>query len=135
MIIKDRESLCLIHPPELTSLSYPDDLIIRSTFNDGLIQHLKNFLISGEKIYSLTGHGLFVRLIESSEARLFSLYQIVNAYRYSWNGQRINFQCGVSYTTGNTNSKTAIFIFNLLSNKIYHSLKNKCPEPVHLDDY
>lgn len=135
MIIKDKESLCLIHSPEITPLSYPDDLIIRSTFNDELSQHLKIFLMTGEKIYSLTGHGLFVRLIESSEARLFSLYQIVNAYRYSWNGQRINFQCGVSYTTGNTNSKTATFIFNLLSKKIHLSIKNKRPESVHLDDY
>jgi hypothetical protein len=134
MKTKNGESFCLIHSPDLTKLSYPDDLTIRSAFNDELSRHLKNFIIYGEKIYSLTGHGLLVKLKESNEERLHSLYQMVHAYQFFWGNHQINFHCGVSYTTGEIISKTAVSIFELLAKKIPLSLKKKCPERVFLND-
>lgn len=134
MKIKNTESLCLIYSPDLTNLNYPDDLAIRSAFNYELSQHLKSFLRHGDKTYGLTGHGMFVKLKESNETRLYSLYQIVNAYQFSWKNNRINFHCGVSYTAGDSNSKTAILIFDLLSSKIHLSLKNRRPERIFLNE-
>lgn len=134
MNINNHDTICLIHSPDLTMLSYPDDLEIRTSFNSGLSRHLKTFIEKNEKIYPITGHGLLIILKNSNRMRLSSLYQIVNSYEYTWNSQQIDFTCGISYTMGEVDSITASHLFNILSDHIYVSLKNGGPTGVYSND-
>ena len=134
MKIKNEKSVCLIYSPDLTQLSFPDNLIIRSIFNDDLSRHLKHFFTQGEKIYSLTGHGLLVKLKESNKIRMDTLYQLIKTYQFSWINHQIHFNCGVTYTRGDINEMSTTLIFDLLSDRISLSLKNDRPEPVCLNE-
>lgn len=133
MKIYNQETICLIHSPDLTALNYHDDLSIRDSFNSKLSKYLKSFLEESEKIYSLTGHGLLIRLKHSNEIRLSTLYQIVNAYVFTWDNRQIHFHCGISYITGKIDSIAATHLFIILSEKIHTSIKNDCPESVNVD--
>lgn len=134
MKIKNEASVCLIYSPDLTQLSFPDNLVIRSVFNDDLSRHLKHFFTQGEKTYSLTGHGLLVKLKESNKIRVDTLYQLIKTYQFSWINHQVHFNCGVAYTCGDINQKATNLIFDLLSDKINLSLTNGRPEPVCLNE-
>lgn len=134
MQIDNHETICLIYSPDLTTLNYPDDLLIRTAFNNELSMHLKPYIERNEKIYSLTSHGLLILLKHSNEMRLASFYRIVNSYFFIWNYRQIHFQCGISYTKGKIDAIAASDLFIILSEKIPTSIKNNHPESVKLDD-
>lgn len=114
MQIDNHETICLIHSPDFTTLDYPDELLIRAEFNSKLSNHLKPFVRINEKIYSLTGYGLLVKLTCSNKIRLTSLYKIVNSYVFTWNSSQIHFHCGISYTNGKIDSIAASDLFIIL---------------------
>lgn len=130
----NKGAFCLVYAPNLTTLDYPDDLTIRSKFNDRLSQQLKTLLDDHEKIYSISGHGLLIKLNDSSDEKSLLIYKIANSYQYSRSNCQINLHCGVSYTTGNIVSKNASIIFDLLSQKIHLSIENQRPEKISLDE-
>lgn len=119
MNINNHDTICLIHSPDLTRLSYPDELEIRTSFNSELSRHLETIIEKNEKTYPITGHGLLIILKNSNKIRLPSLYQIVNSYEYTWNNHQIDFTCGISYTMGKVDSITASHLFNILSDHFY----------------
>lgn len=134
MQIDNHETICLIYSPDLTTLNYPDDLLIHTAFNNELSMHLKPYIERNEKIYSLSSHGLLIRLKKSNEMRIASFYHIVNSYVFIWNCRQIHFHCGISYTKGKIDAIAASNLFIILSEKIPTSIKNNHPEIVELYD-
>lgn len=48
MNINNHDTICLIHSPDLTRLSYPDDLEIRTSFNSEFSRHLETSIEKNE---------------------------------------------------------------------------------------
>lgn len=91
-------ALAFLRIPELELLGRNYGVLLRIQYKQQLAEYLRQILVADEKVYHLSGHDLALRLnYESHEARIETIDQHVQQFRFMWDGMPLQPQIGISY--------------------------------------
>lgn len=89
--------LCMLHCPELITLTQTHGIAFRFEFVKALAAFIRPLMQDNEEIYYTPGYGVLLRLNNVDAYIINTYFKAISSFRFTWAEMEIGFNMGLSY--------------------------------------